>query len=369
VKEKFDVIVLGVGTMGAATCYALARRGMKVLGLEQFEIVHTRGSHSAHTRLIRQSYFEHEDYVPLLQEAHKLWKVLEAESGRKMYHEEGLLYCGEVTGDMLSGVRKSSLKHKIQLDDVSAAAWLKQLNFHPEYAALWEPVAGYLDVEQAILGFVDMATKNGATIYQHQEVKGWNVEEDLVSVTTAADTYQADKLVITAGAWSTDLLQGIVPMSVTKQNVAWFSPDDPDFMLPCWCIDHPSGKGIYYGFPKDQFGFKIGHHHPGSSIEPEVLDSEVSDADINELRSVLEHLKPGTKFSLTNTSTCLYSMTQDGHFTLDIVPDTHERICFAAGFSGHGFKFAPVVGEVLADLSLKGATLRPIDFLKVARFD
>ncbi len=375
--ETFDVIVIGVGAMGAATCRSLARRGARVLGLEQFDLVHDLGSSGGHTRLIRMAYFESPEYVPLLRRAYRGWDELAARIGESLFVRNGLLYVGPDDGSVFAGVRRSSTWHGVRLEEVPRDEVPDRFPlFHvPEnHAALFEPDAGFVFAEAGVAALVDDALAAGAVVHAREPVRRIEERGRGVRVETDRDAYEADHVVATAGAWTAKLLQDLgVPLVVTRQPIGWVSPRHPELFtperLPCFAFDDPDVDGIYYGFPRvhGRPGVKIGRHEVGPSIDPDRVDRTPTPADEAGFRPALVRYLPAADGPLLGIKVCMYTMTPDQHFILDRHPG-RERMTLGAGFSGHGFKFAPAIGDALADLALDGRTESPIEFLRLTRF-
>ncbi len=381
-NTNFDVIVLGVGSMGSATCYQLARQGYKVLGLEQFDIPHELGSHAGQSRLIRKAYAEHPDYVPLLEQAYQNWKTLEAETGVQVYFKTGLLYFGADSNSFLKGVLTSSEKYSIQVNSLSRALVSEnypQFNIPDSYSCLEEPDAGFVTPERSILLFTEQAVQHGAVIRTREEVSEWKRDNGLIRVKTDKGVYAAKKLVITAGPWAGKMIPGLASkLQVTRQVVAWVKPEKGDnFMLgnfPCWFIG--DGEYSYYGFPilpvnkfGEPRGLKLAMHAPiGDISDPDTIDRTPNSKDERFLINALRKFFHSGYSETLHMKTCMYTNTPDGNFILDYLDGYDKDVVIAAGFSGHGFKFASVIGEIMADLAMKGKTELPIGFLNAARF-
>jgi sarcosine oxidase len=375
IGNAFDVIVLGVGSMGSAACYHLAKRGLSVLGLEQFVIPHTLGSHGGQSRIIRKAYFEHPDYVPLLELAYRNWKELEAITGEQVYYPTGLLYWGSADHPVMQGLRMSSDRYGVPVHEEAPSAY-PQLSIPPALQLLSEPDAGFLTPEPALRGFVAAARQKGAQILENQQVLSWSDAQGCIRVKTAAQEYTAAKLVITAGPWAGRHLPALSrDLTVTRQVMAWVMPRDPSsFMLgnfPCWMAAEEEVPGVFYGFPmlpEGRFegppGFKLAHHAPGIPTLPDAVDRNVSEAETAPLIRVLERYFKGAYAYTLASKTCLYTNTPDEHFIIDLL---QPNVAVAAGFSGHGFKFASAVGEIMADLAIAGRTAHPISFLSASR--
>jgi sarcosine oxidase len=377
----FDVIVLGVGSLGSSTCYHLAKRGVKVLGLEQFDIPHDKGSHTGQSRIIRKAYFEHPDYVPLLERAYSIWNDLEEEAGEQVYFRTGLLYIGDSGSSLISGVRKSSSLYNIEVVEKSKDQFkLDHLQFQlpDHHTTLLEPDAGFLLPEKAIRLFKDMAIHHGAEISSHQKVISWKQTETGVIVTTENGTYTADKLVITAGPWAGKLIPGWEDqLVVTRQVLAWVMPKQPKAFelgsFPCWTLADDEHESIFYGFPmmpsigfEGPIGLKLAHHAQGLPTDPDGLDLPPNSEDEKLIVDFLHRFMPNAYDYTITMKTCRYTNSKDEHFILDQLPG-YDNVYVASGCSGHAFKFSSVIGEIMADLSMQGKSQLPIDFLSAAR--
>ncbi|MBL8888920.1 MAG: N-methyl-L-tryptophan oxidase [Planctomycetaceae bacterium] len=379
-NHHFDVLVVGVGSMGSATCYQLARSGVRVLGLEQFNIPHARGSHHGGTRLIRQAYFEHPNYVELLKAVYPLWRELEAETNTELFHQVGALYLGSPDCELVAGSRHAATLHDIPFEWLSKSeveSRFPAFRCQDDWVGFYEPHAGYLNSEAAVAAMSQRALDAGAILLGQTKVVSWHVQGSQVTVRTEYETYTANRLVLCGGAWANRLLQGSgLSLKVTRQVVAWVWPQNPNVFqagsLPGWAIDpQPAGQyqGIYYGFPlaKNPLGVKLGWHAPGLETDPDQIAPQVQANDLSWLPSFSERHMPALGSSLLGAATCFYTYSPDGHFIVDQHPQ-HDNVFFAAGFSGHGFKFAPIIGQALAELTINGSSQLPIDFLSLERF-
>jgi sarcosine oxidase len=376
-SRSFDVIVLGVGSMGSATCSFLARRGVRVLGIEQFDIPHELGSHAGQSRLIRMAYAEHPDYVPLLVRAYENWKSLEQQTGSQVYFKTGLVYFGKPTDATMTGVHESANKYRLEVNTLSeqdTARKYPQFRLPAGYQRLEEPNAGFVTPERCILLFTDQALRHGATIITRTKISEWKRDGDGFIVDTDRGRYSAARLVIAAGAWAGKLIPGLAPrLSVTRQVLAWMRPKNWDaFALgqfPCWTVDQ------FYGFPilpvgafGGPIGLKVARHFPGRVSDPDRLDRVPAPSDERELIDAVQRFLPEGYVETHAMKVCMYTNTPDEHFILDYLPGFEKDVAVAAGFSGHGFKFSSVVGEIMADLVTRGGTTLPIGFLSARRF-
>lgn len=381
-ENHFDVIVIGVGSMGSAACYHLAKTGLKVLGLEQFSIPHVKGSHGGQSRIIRKAYFEHPDYVPLLERAYESWQELENETGEKIYHETGLLYIGMEDNPLITGVRQSASLYSIPVESLTNAALKKRypvFKVPDEMDILFEPAAGLLLPEKIIPLYVTLSRRLGAEIHEGESILNWRTTGEGVEVKTSTATYSAQKLVISAGAWMGGLLPAFNrQLTVTRQVMGWMTPKNPSAFssqsFPCWTLAEPGRHSIFYGFPalddvdaNGPKGFKLAYHGHGEVTSFDGTD-RLPDADDEQLLSAfIDQYLPGTVAATAALQTCRYTNTPDENFMLGHLPGTDGRVSIASCCSGHGFKFSAVVGEILRDLTLHGETKLPIGFLGVER--
>jgi sarcosine oxidase len=379
VRADYDVIVVGVGSMGAATCYHLAKRGFKVLGLEQFDIPHNKGAHAGQSRLIRKAYGEDIAYVPLLERAYENWKNLEAETGSKVYFETGLTYFGNAKNTFLDTVRESARQYDIPLQSQVAEDYpLFQLLENQQI--LYEPEAGFITPERSIMLLALEAQKLGVTLKTGEEVLNWKHEPECVSVTTWKKTYRGRKLIFTSGAWTGKLVPQLAPkLNITRQVLGWFQPQNWEpFELgkfPCWFME-AEGRD-FYGFPVlpttsfgGPVGLKVALHYPGLVLtDPAEISAPILESEKQELIDFMEHFLPSGYAKALSFKTCLYTNSPDTHFILDHLNGYNKDVVIGGGFSGHGFKFASAIGEILADLAVMGQTPLPIDFLKLNRFE
>jgi sarcosine oxidase len=376
--RHFDVIVVGIGAMGSAACFHLAGRGCRVLGIEQFDLANQLGSSHGETRLYRLAYYEHPDYVPLLQRAAQLWADLERDSGQTLVHRRGGVFMGRAECELIAGTLQAAAEHDIactQLDRTQLERRFPQFHIPEDYVALHEPSAAILLPEQIIQTHAELARRRGAVLHDHEKVLDWQATPAGVTVRTDRQTYQAAGLVVCAGAWSSLLLQELgVPLTVTRQPVAWVRPATPQRCgidaLPVWAIEDPRGVGFYYGFPLMPKGLKLARHFTGATVDIQTVDrcpGSDDEADFNDLSDALQQFIPEAVGPMVDRSICVYTCSPDFHFLIDHHP-AHDNVVIACGFSGHGFKFCPVLGEALADMALDGGSELPIGFLSARRF-
>ena len=375
-SQIFDVIVIGVGGMGSAAACELARRGRRVLALEQFALGHDRGSSHGHTRIIRRAYYEHPDYVPLVCRAFERWYDLEQRQGVHLLTESPCLSIGRSDSATIVGVRASAEQHALPVDHLSAAELRHRFpafRFGEEYVGILERSAGFLYVEDCVQAYACEAVRLGATIQDNEPVISWKSDGREVVVETPAGRYTAARLVITAGPWAGQLLaRWGSNLRVMRQVVQWFGVRDNKLfrrdIFPLYIADTPEGH--FYGFPMlNGNGVKVAQHYGAPELAgPDAIERTASTTDEETVRGFLREHLPSVDGPRHNASVCIYTLTPDRHFVIDLHPD-YANVALAAGFSGHGFKFASVVGEILADLAEHGRTELPIGMFRIARFE
>jgi sarcosine oxidase len=374
--QTFDVIVLGVGGMGSAACFELARRGRRVLGLEQFPLVHDRGSSHGHTRIIRTAYAEGPAYVPLVRRAFERWYELEQLTGRHLLTECPCLNVGPPGSEHVEGVRASVREHKLVSEELTGEAINRRFpafRFPADFVGVLEQAAGFLYVEECVRAHIDAAGSLGVEIHAEEPVREWKVVGKGVEVTTDKATYRAAKLVVTAGAWATKLLADIgVPLVVMRQTLHWFGGGDFEGSVrrdkfPIFIADVPGGP--FYGLPAiDHFGLKVARHYNAPELpNPDGVNWNVTGADGEAVSLFLANYTHYLLHVETKAQVCMYTVTPDHHFVIDVHP-AHPQVSVACGFSGHGFKFASTVGEIMADLAEQGRTKHDIALFSARRF-
>ncbi len=368
----FDAIVLGVGGMGSAAAFELARRGRRVLALEQFALGHDRGSSHGHTRIIRKAYYEHPNYVPLVLRAWDRWRDLERRRGQTLLTEHPCLSVGRPDGELIAGVRQSAEQHRLPVEALDALALRRRypaFRFSDDYVGLLEHSAGFLYVDECVRAYAEEARKLGAVVRENEPVISWKAEGGGVAVETTAGRYTAGRLVVTAGPWAGRMLGEIgAGLTVMRQVVFWlggglsFQRD----VFPIFIAD--TDDGAFYGLPAlNADGLKVARHYGAPERrEPSEIVRTVSEEDEAPVRRFFRAHLPAADGPVRRAATCIYTLTADRHFLIDVHPE-HPQVVFAAGFSGHGFKFASVVGEILADLAESGRTDQPIEMFRLAR--
>ncbi len=376
-ETAYDTIVIGLGGMGSATAYQLALRGRKVLGLEQYGPAHAEGSSHGSSRIIRQAYFEDPSYVPLLLRAYELWEQLERETGKELMTLTGGLMIGDPESDLVSGSVRSAEEHGLPYEMLDAADLHRRFpafDPDPETVALYEERAGFVRPEASVSAHLDRATALGADLRFGEPFVSWEASEDRVIVETGAGTYEAGSMVLSVGAWASRLLPDLrLPLEVTRQVMYWFEPErkrrlflPPLFPIFIW---EPEDGNMFYGFPAQdgETGVKAAFFRAdGVPCAPETIDREVGEEETDFLKGYLSRYVPAMSGELLDARTCMYTNTPDQHFIVSQHPE-HPRVSIAAGFSGHGYKFCSVMGEVLADLATEGETRHPISLFSPER--
>ncbi|MCW3819818.1 N-methyl-L-tryptophan oxidase [Micromonospora sp. DR5-3] len=374
----YDVIVVGLGGMGSSAAYHLAARGQRVLGLEQFGPAHDRGSSHGGSRITRQSYFEDPAYVPLLLRAYELWEKLERDAGREIISLTGGVFVGRPESHTFAGSLRASREWDLPHEILDASELRRRFpTFSPrdEEVALFEAKAGFVRPEVTVAAHLELAGRHGADLRYHEPVLRWQALPDGgVRVTTEEGFYTAGRLVVCPGAWAPELLADLgVPFTVERQVMYWFQPEtgvgpfQPE-RHPIYIHEDSAGMQIY-GFPAidgPDGGAKVAFFRRGQVCTPETIDRQVHPEEIQDMREHLAGVLPALPGRLLRAATCMYTNTPDQHFVIATHPE-HPQVTVACGFSGHGFKFVPVVGEILADLATSGSTTHPVSLFDPRR--
>jgi len=370
-----DALVVGAGGVGSAALYHLARRGLSVRGVDRFAPPHDWGSSHGDTRVIRLAYFEHPDYVPLLRRAYALWEELAQATRQELYVECGALQVGPPQGALLPGLDKAAAEHDLVLERFDATSFAARWPGFvlPEGAeARFEQRAGFLRVEDCIAAHLQLAQAAGAELVTDTVVSGWQRRgPDHVEVETSAGILAARRLIVTPGAWAPGLLAGLkVPLRVTRQALFWFEAEELQARAggaPVYFYELGDGR-FYYGFPAEGGAAKAARHYGGSEVaDPLALDRELRPAEEADLRAFLSGHLRGVGGARLRHAVCMYTNTPDENFLVGRHPDAGE-VVFAAGLSGHGFKFASALGEALAALATDEETPASVAFLSPTRF-
>ena len=372
--KMYDAIVIGVGGMGSAAAFHLARRGARILALEQFDIPHDLGSSHGISRIIRLAYWEHPDYVPLVQRAYELWRDLEAVAGERLLVVTGCIDAGDPRSINIIGVRDACRRFHLAHEEFDGPALRTRF---PGYrlprglVAILQPAGGFLLPERCVVAHVEAAQRAGADVRAREPVLGWDIQSDRVRVRTNRATYAGARLLITAGAWTTSVATHTLGLLTPERQVMlWSQPRVPELFqvnnFPVFYIRVPEGG--FYGFPIYGVpGMKIGkYHHRGGTVDPDTMNRQPDLDDEQVLREGIRRYFPDADGPTMGMKTCLFTNTSDEHFIIDFL-ERDPRVAIAAGFSGHGFKFCSVVGEILADLALDGGTRHDISLFAMNR--
>ena len=373
---SYDAIVLGVGGMGSAALYHLARRGLKVLGLERYDIPHDMGSSHGVTRIIRLAYYEDPSYVPLLRRAFKLWRNLERAAEETLLVTTGSVDAGPPGGSVIRGSVASCETHDLPHEVLTSrelASRFPGYNLPEDTLANYQPDGGVLIPEKCIVAHVNAAAAAGGEVHGRERALSWEPRGEGVEVRTERGTYSAGRLVVCGGSWTGRLLPELDGLLTPERQVlGWFQPLRPELFTPSTFPVFNvavSESEKYYGFPVFGVpGFKVGRfHHLSEAVDPDTMDRQPNAVDERVLRDFTDRYFPQASGPATMLKTCIFTNTPDEHFILDVHPDL-PQVSIAAGFSGHGFKFCSVVGEIMADLATKGHTDHDLGLFGLSRF-
>ena len=364
--------------MGAATVRSLARAGSRVVGFDRLRPPHTLGSSHGHTRIIREAYYEHPLYVPLVRRAYELWSELERESSQPLLHVTGGLMAGPASGPLVRGATASAQAHGIRhelLDARGIVGRFPALAPEPHWIGLVEERAGMLFPERCIEAMLAGANAGGATLRFGVEVRGWRRNGRVVRLDTTEGPCDVGRVIVAAGPWLPDL-EGCVgtrlPLVVERQLSHWFTPSDPDHQrwqpghMPIALWEVTEDGEVFATFPKFGPGVKCGMHHAGSVTSPDAVNRFVHPEEDEAARTQLERVMPGAGGQCVESRVCLYTNTPDRHFLIDW--SEGGRVLIVSPCSGHGFKFAPAIGEVAAQLALHDLTWIDIAPFSLSRF-
>jgi sarcosine oxidase len=368
------VIVVGLGGMGSATLYHLARRRVRVLGLDRYDVPHEYGSSHGLTRIIRLAYWEHPTYVVLLRRSYQLWRELERAAGEQLLHITGSIDAGPVDGPIFSGALRSSEMHGLPHEVMNGDELHRRFpgyRLPKDAQCLFQPEGGFLLPERCNAAHLAGAQAAGAEVRTGEQVLEWGAGTGHCWVRTAFGRYEGGSLVFCAGAWQSKLIPELLGFAQPERQVlAWLQPRRPELFVPArfpvFYIEVEEGR--FYGLPTFLVpGFKLGkYHHRGEQVDPDAMNRRVDPEDEDLLRRFAARYFPEGAGPALMTKTCLFTNTPDEHFILDRHPEFPE-VGIAAGFSGHGYKFCSVVGEVMADLAERGQTRHDIEFFRLKR--
>jgi sarcosine oxidase len=371
--KKWDVIVVGCGIMGASVSYNLAARGLRVLNLERFGVNHKFGSSHGRTRIIRLAYYEDPRYVPLLRRAFQSWREAEARTGKKLLQITGGLMIGRENGELVQGVLKSAKIHGLPHEVLAAAEVAERFQaftLDDSYTAVFEPNAGILFAEECVRAFVGLGSEAGCEFRFSEQVSGWRAGPEGVEVRTSNGTQMASKVVFCAGAWNGQLLHDLVPLRCERQVPLWFSSGGQVAFsppkMPVFIMEEEKGV-FYYGTPDVGHGVKVARTHGGEVSEPDAVRRDITESDVFPVREFISRRMAKLDGPPIASTTCIYSNTPDLNFAVGFHP-ANPRIVVMSACSGHGFKFASVLGEIGADLVADRRPAFDISFLSLGRF-
>jgi sarcosine oxidase len=374
--QHYKAIVVGLGAMGSATLYHLAQRGSRALGLERFSPGHMRGSSHGDSRIIRETYFEHPLYVPLVRRAHELWRELERRSGESLMTITGGLMIGPPDGMIITGTLRSAVEHGLPhsiLSPLEVQERFPAFELADDLVAVLDPRAGFLDPEACNRAHIKAALELGGEARFNEPVIDWTVEGDGVRVKTESAEYTADKLVLSAGAWNRSMVPDLeLPLAVERQAVFWLDPERDRShydigRLPIYAYEYRAGN-ICYGFPRLPRGVKASVMHAGEIVsDPDNLNRTVADAEVNSLRAALEPILPALAAApVRESDVCLFTNTPDHDFIIDFHPFL-PQVLISSPCSGHGFKFSSAIGEIQADLLTTGKSAFDLSPFRIGR--
>lgn len=373
----FDAIIIGLGAHGSAAALSLARRGLSVLGIEAGGRAHGMGSSGGRSRMIRRAYFEHPAYLPLLAAAWDGWEALGAVTGEALIRVTGGLYAGRADSELFRGSIASAREQRLAHEVLNAAEIGRRwpiFALGDGMAGVYDPGAGVIRPERAIEAQLAAAERAGAELQFGVRATDWRpAPGGGLEVETDSHIYNVGHLVLAAGAWTNYFVPDLgLPLEVERMPVLWFEPKVPAAevtvgRLPVWIIDSAT-DGTFYGFPYDPgAGLKVARHHSGDVVDPDTVDRTSRPTDVQRVRAFMRRFMPAADGERRGSTVCLYTNTPDLHFVVDVHPAA-SGVAFASACSGHGFKFAPVIGEILADLALTGSTAMPIELFRADRF-
>lgn len=375
-RMKYDVTVIGLGGIGSAVLAHCASRASAVLGLDRFARGHDLGASSGKSRIIRKAYFEDPAYVPLVLRAYELWHELEQKSGEVLLRKTGVLAAGKEESRIMQGIRRAAREHDLPLDSLGKSEIGKRypsLRLLPDEVAILEPDGGVLDPERATRAHLEIAEAAGAELRFETGIESWEpIDNGLVLHLSDGRRVATDKLVLALGPWFQETLRSLgVSLRVQRNVQVWFAPKTQAYAapgFPAFLLDRSELPAPLYGFPDFGEGVKAAFHGFGELTDPEHLERSVDlHWDIEPLIAAMEDWMPGAAGTLLEAKPCMYSLTPDANFVIDRHPE-NANVVLCGGFSGHGFKFAPVIGEIAADLLFDDGTRHQIGFLSLSRF-
>jgi sarcosine oxidase len=372
--RHFDAVVVGCGAMGSAAAYQLASRGLRTLVVERFDLNHTHGSSHGKTRIIRTAYSENPRYVPLVRRALSAWMELQKESGKRIYRMTGGLLVGRREGALVAGALRSARQFRLQHELLSSAQVMDRFGvfrFDENVSAVYERNAGVLFPEEIIESYVTLARNTGAEFRFREPLIRWKSRKDGIELRTEKDSFSADRVVLAMGGWSASFLKRVVTLTCERQVPFWFDAGGNAAFgadrMPVFIVENESGR-TFYGIPDVGHGVKVAMHHGGEEVDgPDSVDRRVVKSDKQPVQDFVRRVMPRLSRDPLDWTTCVYTNTADGNFVVDFHPRDSRTIVVSA-CSGHGFKFASVIGEIAADLATDGRTEHDISLFAIQRF-
>lgn len=369
-----DVAIIGLGAMGSAAAFHLARRGVRVVGFDREQPPHALGSTHGRSRIIREAYFEDPSYVPLLQRAYELWAALEKDWGHPLFIRTGGLMCGPEQGVIVAGTLRSVREHRLPHELLTATEIRRRFPAfapHEAWVGVLEPRAGMLLPEDCVAAHLELAARAGAELHVGETVQSWNARGGAVEVRTDRRQIVAKKVIVAAGAWLPELAPEFRDaLEIERQMLHWFSPaGDADLLGPARCpiaLWEWEPNRLVATFPDTGDGVKVGVHHEGEPTTPATVRRTTSAGEDAAVRALLARVMPPAAGVMRESRVCLYTNTRDHNFLLDVHPGS-PNVIIASPCSGHGFKFASVIGEVLADLALEGGSRFDLSLFSIER--
>lgn len=356
-RNHFDVIVVGLGAMGSGVAHHLSGSGLKVLGLDSFHPPHVHGSSHGHSRVIRMAYGDDQRYVPYVKRAYAGWEELERTVGKSLLTRTGLILMGKPDSQLITSTRVSAGQHMVQLEQLDQAEIERRwplLGTDADMCGVWDPSGGILHVEACIDALLTRAVDLGGELRFNEKVRAWKADSDSVEVRSDSETYRAQRLVICAGPWCGTLLAELgLPLWVERQVQIWLKPVTRQELFapercPIFSWEH-GVENVFYGFPDLGRGVKVAHHHGGLRVEPDGVNRALESEDIDSVRRLLARFLPDANGAILDHDVCMYTNTPDKNFLIDFHPQ-HSQVLIVGGCSGHGFKFASMVGELVWEL-------------------
>jgi len=373
-KKHYSVIIVGAGSVGMATGYYLARKGIDTLLIDAFDPPHSSGSHHGETRLIRHATGEGGKYVRLVLRAQHLWHQLEEETGRRLFIPSGTLMVGEEDASFINETVRSATENSLTLEKMQANEIQKRwpgFSIPEHFVGYFESSSGALLNEECIKAYRELGVKHNAAIKINTKVESMDLSLSGAVINTASDTFYADKVVISAGAWTGKVLSSLgLPLQPVRKTLGWFKPNNVKYEypnLPCFYFNFENQK--YYGFPSiDGGGVKVGRNDSERDIDPDLMSQDFGkyNNDEGDLRAFLERFLPGAAGKLIKGSSCMITKTPDKDFIVDCHPE-FSNVMIAGGFSGHGFKYSSVLGEILSQMITDGQTVHDISKFSISR--